>query len=80
MAVGNANGSTSSLSNIAMALNNDSAFNNTPTSSSPLNFASSSISTTASGQQIRNQSQKLPIAMALNEYIHVWFKGEDSTK
>lgn len=55
-----------------------SIFNSNSTTSSPflislLNPSPPSISTCIS-------NQKLPIAMALNEYIHVWFKNDDNSK
>lgn len=56
-----------------MSLNSDALFTSS-SSSSPLT-CNAIISTMSS-----NKFQKLPVAMATNEYIHVWFKGADQKK
>lgn len=63
------------LGNIAnTSLNSDVGFANI--SSSVLKSESPSFLTKSS----LNKFQKLPVAMATNEYIHVWFKGSDQNK
>ncbi|KAI1720377.1 adaptor complexes medium subunit family domain-containing protein [Ditylenchus destructor] len=67
-------GSMGSLGNIAAAAMNDSAFAG-PSSSSPLTVGTAGVNTLLQ----QNRRQKLPIALALNEYVHVWMKGEDAS-
>uniref|UniRef100_A0A915EGG6 F-BAR domain only protein 2 n=1 Tax=Ditylenchus dipsaci TaxID=166011 RepID=A0A915EGG6_9BILA len=64
-----------SLSNLTgISLNSDSVFAG-PSSSSPLTLSSSNIV-----QPTSNKQQKLHIALAVNEYVHALFKGEDMSK